>query len=202
MIRVNKSKQELENDIRIRRDSLQTLHQRLKKTSDNFQLWIMGISTLSGSIEVTKLTLGLNDPALDLTSIFMASVTTLIASFMRFKDLPSRMEILVKASSDLTNVLKSIRDAPQISVEMVEAYNECLAVVERSLYPDQRKEFFAIANRGVLSITKSELEFKKKLHTINEKHALKTTDIEAGKSNEIVTYGASAEDDDDDQSIQ
>lgn len=201
MIRVNKSKQELENDIRIRRDSLQTLHQRLKKTSDNFQLWIMGISTLSGSIEVTKLTLGLNDPALDLTSIFFASVTTLLASFMRFKDLPSRMEILVKASSDLTNVLKSIRDAPQISVEMVEAYNECLAVVERSLYPDQRKEFFAIANRGVLSITKSELEFKKKLHTINEKHALKTTDIEVGKSNEIVTYGASAEDDDD-QSIQ
>ena len=55
MIRVNKSKQELENDIRVRRDALQTLHQRLKRSSDNFQLWIMAISTLSGSIEVTKL---------------------------------------------------------------------------------------------------------------------------------------------------
>ena len=202
MIRVNKSKTELENDIRVRRDALQTLHQRLKRSSDNFQLWIMAISTLSGSVEVTKLTLGLNDPALDLTSIFMASVTTVIASYMRFKDLPNRMEILVKASSDLTNVLKSIRDAPAISVEMVEAYNECLAVVERSLYPDQRKEFFAIANKGVLAITKSELQFKQKLHTINERHSLKPTDIEAGKSDEIVTYGTPPPDDDDDQSIQ
>ena len=52
MIRVNKSKQELENDIRVRRDSLQTLHQRLKRESDRFNLWIMAISTLSGSVEV------------------------------------------------------------------------------------------------------------------------------------------------------
>ena len=202
MIRVNKSKTELENDIRVRRDALQSLHQRLKRSSDNFQLWIMAISTLSGSIEVTKLTLGIEEPALDLTSIFMASVTTVIASYMRFKDFNNRMEILIKASSDLTNVLKSIRDAPAISVEMVEAYNECLAVVERSLYPDQRKEFFAIANKGVLAITKSELQFKQKLHTINEKHALKPTDIEAGNSDEIVTYGTPTADDDDDQSIQ
>lgn len=202
MIRVNKSKTELENDIRVRRDALQTLHQRLKRSSDNFQLWIMAISTLSGSIEVTKLTLGIEEAALDLTSIFMASVTTVIASYMRFKDFNNRMEILIKASSDLTNVLKSIRDAPTISVEMVEAYNECLAVVERSLYPDQRKEFFAIANKGVLAITKSELQFKQKLQTINEKHALKPTDIEAGKSDEIVTYGTPPPDDDDDASIQ
>ena len=159
MIRVNKSKQELENDIRVRRDALQTLHQRLKRSSDNFQLWIMAISTLSGSIEVTKLTLGIEEPGLDLTSIFMASVTTVIASYMRFKDFNNRMEILIKASSDLTNVLKAIRDAPAISIEMVESYNECLAVVERSLYPDQRKQFFAIANKGVLAITKNELQF-------------------------------------------
>ncbi len=170
MIRVNKSKQELENDIRVRRDALQTLHQRLKRSSDNFQLWIMAISTLSGSIEVTKLTLGIEEPGLDLTSIFMASVTTVIASYMRFKDFNNRMEILIKASSDLTNVLKAIRDAPAISIEMVESYNECLAVVERSLYPDQRKQFFAIANKGVLAITKNELQFKQKLHTINDKN--------------------------------
>lgn len=201
MIRVNKSKSELENDIRVRRDSLQYLHQRLKRSSDNFQLWIMAISTLSGSIEVTKLTLGIQEPALDLTSIFMASVTTVIASYMRFKDFNNRMEILVKASSDLTNVLKSIRDAPVISVEMVEAYNECLAVVERSLYPDQRKQFFAIANRGVLAITKGELQFKQKLQTINEKHTLKSTDIETGKSDEIVTYSKDNEEDDE-MSIQ
>ena len=201
MIRVNKSKQELENDIRVRRDALQTLHQRLKRSSDNFQLWIMAISTLSGSIEVTKLTLGIEEPGLDLTSIFMASVTTVIASYMRFKDFNARMEILIKASSDLTNVLKAIRDAPAISVGMVESYNECLAVVERSLYPDQRKEFFAIANKGVLAITTNELKFKKKLQTINEKHALKKYDIEEGKSDEIVTYGT-PEGDDDDASIQ
>ena len=201
MIRVNKSKQELENDIRVRRDALQTLHQRLKRSSDNFQLWIMAISTLSGSIEVTKVTLGIEEPALDLTSIFMASVTTVIASFMRFKDFNNRMEILIKASSDLTSVLKAIRDAPAISVEMVESYNECLAVVERSLYPDQRKEFFAIANRGVLAITKNELQFKQKLATVHEKHQLKPTDIETGNSKEIVSYGTPA-DDDDDASIQ
>ena len=201
MIRVNKSKQELENDIRVRRDALQTLHQRLKRSSDNFQLWIMAISTLSGSVEVTKLTLGIEEPGFDLTSIFMASVTTVIASYMRFKDFNNRMEILIKASSDLTNVLKSIRDAPAISTEMVEAYNECLAVVERSLYPDQRKQFFAIANKGVLAITKNELQFKQRLQTINERHSLKPTDIETGKSEEIVTYG-SPEVDDDDASIQ
>jgi len=201
MIRVNKSKQELENDIRVRRDALQTLHQRLKKSSDNFQLWIMAISTLSGSVEVTKLTLGIEEAGLDLTSIFMASVTTVIASYMRFKDFNNRMEILIKASSDLTNVLKAIRDAPTISVEMVESYNECLAVVERSLYPDQRKEFFQIANKGVLAITTNELKFKQKLQTINEKHALKKYDIEEGKSDEIVTYGT-PEVDDDDASIQ
>ena len=202
MIRVNKSKQELENDIRVRRDALQTLHQRLKRSSDNFQLWIMAISTLSGSVEVTKLTLGIEEPGLDLTSIFMASVTTVIASYMRFKDFNNRMEILIKASSDLTNVLKSIRDAPAISTEMVEAYNECLAVVERSLYPDQRKQFFAIANKGVLAITKNELQFKQRLQTINERHSLKSTDIETGKSEEIVTYGSPEVDDDDDASIQ
>jgi len=197
MIRVNKSKQELENDIRVRRDALQTLHQRLKRSSDNFQLWIMAISTLSGSIEVTKLTLGIEEPGLDLTSIFMASVTTVIASYMRFKDFNNRMEILIKASSDLTNVLKAIRDAPAISIEMVESYNECLAVVERSLYPDQRKQFFAIANKGVLAITKNELQFKQKLQTINERHSLKPTDIETGNSDEIVTYGTPQADDDD-----
>ena len=201
MIRVNKSKQELENDIRVRRDALQTLHQRLKRSSDNFQLWIMAISTLSGSIEVTKLTLGIEEPALDLTSIFMASVTTVIASYMRFKDFNNRMEILIKASSDLTSVLKAIRDAPAISVEMVESYNECLAVVERSLYPDQRKEFFAIANKGVLAITKNELQFKQKLATVHEKHQLKPTDIETGNSKEIVSYVTPA-DVDDDASIQ
>ena len=201
MIRVNKSKQELENDIRVRRDALQTLHQRLKKSSDNFQLWIMGISTLSGSVEVTKLTLGIEEAGLDLTSIFMASLTTVIASYMRFKDFNNRMEILIKASSDLTNVLKAIRDAPAISVEMVESYNECLAVVERSLYPDQRKEFFAIANKGVLAITTNELKFKQKLQTVHEKHALKKYDIEEGKSDEIVSYGT-PEVDDDDASIQ
>ena len=201
MIRVNKSKTELENDIRVRRDALQTLHQRLKRSSDNFQLWIMAISTLSGSIEVTKLTLGIEEPVLDLTSIFMASVTTVIASYMRFKDFNNRMEILIKASSDLTSVLKAIRDAPAISVEMVESYNECLAVVERSLYPDQRKEFFAIANKGVLAITKNELQFKQKLATVHEKHQLKPTDIETGNSKEIVSYGTPA-DDDDDASIQ
>ena len=197
MIRVNKSKQELENDIRVRRDSLQTLHQRLKRESDRFNLWIMAISTLSGSVEVTKLTLGIEEPALDLTSIFMASLTTLIASYSRFKDLVARMEVLIKASSDLTNVLKAIRDAPAISVEMVESYNECLAVVERSLYPDQRREFFAIANKGVLAITTNELKFKQKLQTISEKHALKKHDIEEGKSDEIVTYGTPEVDDDD-----
>lgn len=193
MISCNKSKPELENDIRVRRDSLQVLHQRLKRSSDNFQLWIMAISTLSGSIEVTKLTLGVDQPVLDLTSIFMASVCTIIASYMRFKDFNNRMEALIKSSCDLTAVLKSIRDAPAVSVEMIEAYNNCLAIVETTLYPDQRKEYFYIANQGILAITTNELKFKKKLHTVHEKHELKKPDIETGNSSDLVVYDDEAE---------
>ena len=98
-IKVNKTKQELEQSIRVRRDALQTLHSRLKDDSDAYQKWRMGISTRSGRIEVGNLSLGAESPYLDLTSIFFASVTTLLASLMRFQDYNNRLEGLVKASA-------------------------------------------------------------------------------------------------------
>jgi len=186
-INVNKTKQELEQSVRIRRDSLQTLHRRLKKDSDAFQLWIMGISTLSGSIEVAKMSLELQTPALDLTSIFFASICTILAAVMRFKDYNNKLESLVKSSSELTNVLKSIRDSPNVNIEMIEKYNQSLAIVETVLYPDQRKKYFALAEKGIVLITKDELIFNSKIDKVEKKHG--KTDIELGNSNEIVVYG-------------
>ncbi len=187
-IKTNKTKQELEQSIRVRRDALQTLHQKLKQDSDAFQLWIMGISTLSGSIEVGKMSLELESPMLDLTSIFFASVCTLLASVMRFQDYNNRLEALVKSSAELTGVLKGIRDSPNVSVEMVENYNNSLAIVETVLYPEQRKKYFKLAEAGVVSITKDELIFNKNIDKVETKHAIKKTDIELGNSNEIVKY--------------
>jgi len=186
-INVNKTKQELEQSVRIRRDSLQTLHRRLKKDSDAFQLWIMGISTLSGSIEVAKMSLEIQTPALDLTSIFFASICTILAAVMRFKDYNNKLESLVKSSSELTNVLKSIRDSPNVNIEMIEKYNQSLAIVETVLYPDQRKKYFALAEKGIVLITKDELIFNSKIDKVEKKHG--KTDIELGNSNEIVVYG-------------
>jgi len=186
-INVNKTKQELEQSVRIRRDSLQTLHRRLKKDSDAFQLWIMGISTLSGSIEVAKMSLELQTPVLDLTSIFFASICTILAAVMRFKDYNNKLESLVKSSSELTNVLKSIRDSPNVNIEMIEKYNQSLAIVETVLYPDQRKKYFALAEKGIVLITKDELIFNSKIDKVEKKHG--KTDIELGNSNEIVVYG-------------
>jgi len=187
-IKVNKTKQELEQSIRIRRDALQTLHSKLKKDSDAYQLWIMAISTLSGSVEVTKLTMSLEHPALDLTSIFFASLSTILASLMRFQDFNNRLEGLVKASSELTSVLKAIRDAPAVSIEMIESYNNSLAIVELVLYPEQRRKYFQIAEAGVVSITKDELIFNTKIDKVEKKYELPKTDIELGNSNEIVRY--------------
>ncbi len=187
-IKVNKTKQELEQSIRIRRDALQTLHSKLKKDSDAYQLWIMAISTLSGSVEVTKLTMGLEHPALDLTSIFFASLSTILASLMRFQDFNNRLEGLVKASSELTSVLKAIRDDPAVSVDMIESYNNSLAIVELVLYPEQRRKYFQIAEAGVVSITKDELIFNTKIDKVEKKYELPKTDIELGNSNEIVRY--------------
>jgi len=187
-IKVNKTKQELEQSIRIRRDSLQSMHQQLKKESDNFQLYIMGISTLSASTETTKMTLGLDSPYLDLTAIFMASICTILASLMRFRDFNSRMEALIKSSAELTSVLKMIRDTPTVTVDIVEAYNRSLAIVETCLYPNQRKKYFKLAEAGLITITKDELLFNAKIDKVEKKHALEKTDIELGNSNEIVSY--------------
>ena len=86
-IKVNKTKQELEQSIRVRRDALQTLHQRLKDDSDAYQKWIMGISTLSGGIEVGKLSLGAESPLMDLTSIFFRINYNLISVINAFSRL-------------------------------------------------------------------------------------------------------------------
>ena len=160
-IKTNKTKQELEQSIRVRRDALQTLHQKLKKDSDAFQLWIMGISTLSGSI---------------------------LASVMRFQDYNVQLEALVKSSAELTSVLKGIRDTPNVSIEMVEMYNKSLAIVESVLYPTQRKKYFKLAEAGVVAITTDELLFNKKLDKAEKKHTLIKSDIELGNSNEIIKY--------------
>ena len=187
-IKVNKTKQELEQSIRVKRDSLQFMHQQLQKESDNFQLAIMGISTLSGSVEVTKMTLGLDSPYLDLTAIFMASICTILASYMRFRNFNQLMEALIKSSGELTGVLKMIRDSPTVTVDLIQAYNHSLSVVEICLYPNQRKKYFNIAEKGVVSITTDELKFNKTLDKVEKKHAMQKTDIETGNSNEIVVY--------------
>ena len=192
-IKVNKTKQELEQSIRVRRDALQSMHQQLQKESDNFQLWIMGISTLSSSTEVAKMSLGLDSPYLDLTAIFMASITTILASYMRFKNFNQLMEGLIKASSELTSVLKMIRDTPTVTIELIEQYNRSLAITETCLYPNQRKKYFAIAEAGVVAITTDELKFNKNLDKAEKKHALEKTDIEKGNSNEIVVYNEEEE---------
>jgi hypothetical protein len=187
-IKTNKTKQELEQSIRVRRDALQNLHQKLKEDSDAYQKWIMGISTLSGGIEVGKLSLGAESPLMDLTSIFFASITTLLASLMRFQDYNNRLEQLVKSSAELTSVLKAIRDSPNVSIDMIEMYNKSLAIVETTLYPEQRKKYFKLAEAGVVSITKDELIFNKKIDKVEKTHAIEKTDIELGNSNEIIKY--------------
>tara|TARA_R100000655_G_scaffold7600_1_gene20267 strand:+ start:641 stop:1237 length:597 start_codon:yes stop_codon:yes gene_type:complete len=192
-IKVNKTKQELEQSIRVRRDALQFMHQQLQKESDNFQLAIMGISTFSGSVEVTKMTLNLDSPYLDLTAIFMASICTILASYMRFRNFNQLMEGLIKASSELTSVLKMIRDTPIVNVELIEQYNRSLAITETCLYPNQRKKYFAIAEKGVVAITTDELKFNKNLDKAEKKHAMEKTDIEKGNSNEIVVYNEEEE---------
>ena len=148
----------------------------------------MGISTLSGSVEVAKMSLSLESPALDLTSIFFASVCTILASVMRFQDYNVQLEALVKSSAELTSVLKGIRDTPNVSIEMVEMYNKSLAIVESVLYPTQRKKYFKLAEAGVVAITTDELLFNKKLDKAEKKHTLIKSDIELGNSNEIIKY--------------
>ena len=86
-----------------------------------------------------------------------------------------------------------IRDTPIVNVELIEQYNRSLAITETCLYPNQRKKYFAIAEKGVVAITTDELKFNKNLDKAEKKHALEKTDIEKGNSNEIVVYNEEEE---------
>lgn len=200
MIACNLTKQELEQSLRIRRDSCQVLREKLKRENDNYGLSVILISTLSASMETTKLSLELDSKYLDLSTIFLASACSLIISYQRYKDLQSRCENLVRVSETLTGVLKELRDSPTITTDLIQLYNQSCAQVENILPPDERKKYFAQSETGIVKITTDELKFKKKLATVHEKHELKR-DIESGNSTGIVLYDSNPDKDEDNESI-
>ena len=150
MIACNLTKQELEQSLRIRRDSCQALREKLKRENDNYGLAVILISTLSASMETTKLSLEVESKYLDLSTIFLASACSLIISYQRYKDLQSRCENLVKIAESLTGVLKELRDSPTITTEIIQLYNQSCAQVENILPPDDRKKYFAQSESGIV----------------------------------------------------
>ena len=200
MISCNMSKSEIEQSLRIRRDSCQVLREKLKRENDNYGLAVILISTLSASMETTKLSLEIDSKYLDLSTIFLASACSLIISYQRYKDLQSRCENLVKIAENLTSVLKELRDSPTITTEIIQLYNQSCAQVENILSPYDRKKYFAESETSIVKVTTDELKFKKKLATVHEKHELKK-DIETGDSTGIVLYDSNPNKDDDNESI-
>ena len=169
----------IKTDVKYKRDSLHLSHQVLKQESDYYQKIIIFVSLASGIFESVKMKLQLNEPALDLLPIILTSLVCGISSYVKFKQYAERQEVLIQSTTILTNTLTQLRNADELSEEIIHSYNHSLELLETSLYPDIRKKFLKISQRNMESIIKNEKIYFKNIDNARNGLPMKKSDSDS-----------------------
>jgi hypothetical protein len=158
---------EIINDLRGRRDCLALAHSNLKKESDKYNKVIITLSLITGSFESTKMTLGWENPYVQLVPIFMSSIIGIISALTKFRDFSTKMEVLIQAQGTLTTCLTKARNSKELTPDLLHEYNISLEQLETSLYPDLRKKYLKASHKNLLSILKHESEYFNNIKKVN-----------------------------------
>lgn len=163
------SLQDLENDLKVKRDSLFLAHEDLKNDNDWWNKLIIIMSLINGGIESVKMQLEWNDNVAALLPIFISSTIAICSALVKFKKFPEQMEVLIKSSGIITNTLTKIRNHKEITEQLYKEYNDSLEQVETALYPDLRRKFLHKSHRNLMSIYKLEEKYYKLIEKLNKK---------------------------------
>ncbi len=173
---------EVINDLRGRRDCLALAHSNLKKESDKYNKVIITLSLVTGSFESTKMTLGWENPYVQLVPIFMSSIIGIISALTKFRDFGNKMEVLIQAQSTLTTCLTKARNSTELTKDLLHEYNTSLEQLEVSLYPDLRKKYLKQSHKNLLCILQQEAQYFNNIKKVNAGEKL---DIKCSSSDDI-----------------
>lgn len=154
-------------DLKAKRDALSLAHEELKKDSDDWNKCVIVLSLFNGMIETIKIQLQLDSDGFRLLPIFISSIIAIISSLIKFRDFPSKMEVLIQSQSLLTTTLNKYRNHDEVDKELVFEYNSALEKLETSVYPDIRKKYLQQSHKNLLSIMKLEQKYFKNIELVN-----------------------------------
>jgi len=154
-------------DLKAKRDALSLAHEELKKDSDDWNKCVIVLSLFNGMIETIKIQLQLDSDGFRLLPIFISSIIAIISSLIKFRDFPSKMEVLILSQSLLTTTLNKYRNHDEVDKDLVIEYNSALEKLETSVYPDVRKKYLQQSHKNLLSIMKLEQKYFKNIELVN-----------------------------------
>jgi len=160
---------DLENDLKVKRDSLALAHEDLKNDNDWWNKLIIVLSLVNGGIESVKMQLEWDDNVANLLPIFLSSTIAICSALVKFKKFPEQMEVLIKSSGIITNTLTKIRNTQDLTEQLYKEYNESLEQVETALYPDLRRKFLHRSHKNLMNIYKLEEKYFKLIKDLNNK---------------------------------
>jgi len=160
--------QEVINDLKAKRDALSLAHEQLKKDNDDWNKCIIGLSLMTGMFESIKIQMSWNNNIVALVPIALSSVIASISSLIKFKKFPEQMEVIIQATSILTNTLNKCRNHEMLDHEILIEYNDALEKLETSVYPDIRKKYLKISQKNLIDIMKIEQTYFKNIELVNK----------------------------------
>ena len=175
---------EIINDLRGRRDCLALAHSNLKKESDKYNKIIITLSLITGSFESTKMTLGWENPYVQLVPIFMSSIISIVSALTKFRDFNQKMEVLIQAQGTLTTCLTKARNSKELTPDLTHEYNTSLEQLETSLYPDMRKKYLKQSHKNLLCILQQEAQYFNNIKKVNEGENI---NIKCGSSSDDIS---------------
>jgi hypothetical protein len=176
-------------ELRVKRDAVSLQHGSLKRQSDSFNKAVILLSLTCGFTETLKSTLDLTNVerhGMVVTSvaviapIAISTICAVISSLHKFKDYPTRMEVLTKSSEQFNHCVMRVRKLQQqigfiepetarkqYIDEVMEVYRESLKQAEASIYPDVRKKYFARAQANILAMDTNSSVFMSDISDLN-----------------------------------
>jgi len=183
-------------EIRSKRDGLLLFHKNLKKGNDNYNKMIIYLSLFTAFFETVKAQLHLTDrkdfvaPIAIIAPIFLSTIVSIISALLKFKKFPEKMEELTKATEKCGFTILRIRQLLEnlnfqseetsmitYNSDVMGHYREALDAIEKSLYPNSRTKFFAVAQNNLINIHNNDLQYNKTIYEIRSN----TIDLEAQK---------------------
>jgi len=173
---------EIINDIKSKRDAIAMFHSQLKQDSDNWNKTIILLSLITGGLESIKMKLELTGAGWSLVPILLSSVIAGCSALIKFRDFNKKMEVLIEASSRLTNILTKARNHKNIDTELLLEYNDGLEVIENSMYPEDRKYYLRQSHKNLIEIMKQEIRYYKMIDKVNDPELIINSDSESSNA--------------------